>query len=316
VKWPMKWLPFSIRDCRNNRPEPQYTDYDAISPHLHTEGSSKSRLPPGMRTALALLAGLWCTLAPAAELNVAVAANFAATLRVLAAQFQRATDHSINISIASSGKLSTQIMHGAPYDVFLSADGEHPLRLIDANLAHADSLFTYALGTLVLWQPDNSGSQGQTQQASATNADNLASARLIALASPRHAPYGRAAKETLIALGHWQTLIDNGRLAFAESVGQAWHFGASGNADLAFVALSQVKAAAPEYQGTISYWPVPPQLHTPIVQRGIILLRSGEPELARRFCHWLQTDPWVRATIIEAGYHLPTLGKPEEQRDD
>ena len=268
-----------------------------------------------MRLLLALWASLSSALATATELNVAVAANFAATLRLLAAQYHRVSGDTINISIASSGKLSTQIMHGAPYDIFLSADGEHPQRLIDAGLAQADSLFTYALGTLVLWRPHHPSTRGPTNPSPTITADSLASARLIALASPRHAPYGRAAKESLIALGHWQTLIDNGRLALAESVGQAWHFAASGNADLAFVALSQVKAAAPGYQGA-NYWPVPPELHGPIVQRGIILTGTREIELARRFCGWLQTDPWARATIVEAGYRLPDHPTQGEPLDD
>lgn len=260
---------------------------------------------------LALAPGIWCAAVTAAELNVAVAANFAATLRVLAPEFQRSTGDTLNISVASSGKLSAQIIHGAPYDVFLSADREHPQRLIDTNMALPDSLFTYALGSLVLWRANDTPVEGGMADTAAFRADNLSAARLIALASPRHAPYGKAAKETLLALGYWQNLMDNQRLAIAESVGQAWHFGASGNADLAFVALSQIKTAAGHNGRQISYWPVPAELYSPIVQQGIIVKASRQVSLARRFCSWLQADPRARATITEAGYGLRSANRRE-----
>ena len=198
--------------------------------------------------------------------------------------------------------------------MLLSADSEHPQRLIDTNKARSNSVFTYALGTLVLWQTSNTSRQDDIPDISTVNADSLTHARLIALASPRHAPYGRAAQEALQALGLWQGLMDSQRLAIAESVGQAWHYAASGNADLAFVALSQVKAVADKDGGQVSYWPVPAELYSPIVQQGVILAGSQQVPLARRFRSWLQTEPWVRAAITEAGYRLPPTGQ-EDPRD-
>lgn len=267
-----------------------------------------------------VLSGL-CSTVLSAELTIAVAANFAATLKLLATEYQLITDDTILISIGSSGKLSTQIIHGAPYDIFLSADSEHPQTLIDKQLANVDSRFTYAVGTLALWKP-----HGGLNIHSRTGFD-FSTARLVGLASPRHAPYGKAAQEVLTAMGQWQALSANQRLAFAESVGQAWHYAASGSVDAAFVALSQITAAQLRSDGDkdrnqnpmkntqgSDYWLPPKEWYTPIVQQGVILRNSKHQAAAERFSRWLQTDAKAIKTIQTAGYN--TVGPPTNGTSD
>ncbi len=224
------------------------------------------------------------------------------------------------MSVGSSGKLYAQIVQGAPYDIFLSADSELPDALVNQQLALRDSRFTYALGTLAVWH-----SRGEPGDAGSGGLD-LGTASIVALASPRHAPYGRAARQVLIAEKQWDTLVASKRLALAESVGQAWHYAASGNADVAFVALSQLRQAQPtarpgglpvlpaatltQAQAVIQavdnagfYWLPPQHLYAPIVQQGVILARSENLAAARRFCAWLTLDPVAVNIIHAAGYH-------------
>ncbi len=272
---------------------------------------------------LAVLIIGWSTTTSGADLSVAVAANFAATLRTLVHQYQLQSNDTVRMSVGSSGKLYAQIVQGAPYDIFLSADSELPVMLANQQLALRDSRFTYALGTLAVWHargdPDNTSKGGL----------DLGATRIVALASPRHAPYGRAARQVLIAEQQWDALVASKRLALAESVGQAWHYAATGNADVAFVALSQLRQARPTarptglapgsaatpYQAQTAieslqspdnpgfYWLPPQHLYAPIVQQGVILAASKNLAAARRFCAWLISDPVAVNIIHAAGYH-------------
>ncbi len=235
------------------------------------------------------------TTAFATELNIAVSANFGATLRELTPHYHQASGDQLSISIGSSGKLTTQIMQGAPYDVFLSADRQHPINLIDKQLADAASRFTYAIGILALWHPQ------QSITPAADQGFDFRPDHLVALANPRHAPYGKAAEQVLSTMGYWQTLSSSHRLALAESVGQAWHYAASGNADVAFVALSQLKRRTENN----NYWLPPARLYTAIIQQGVVLNNSKNQRAARRFCRWLQTDAQAKQVISESGYQLP-----------
>ena len=281
-----------------------------------------------------------CATAPAGELTVAVASNFAATLKVLTPHYQQATGDTIHASIGSSGKLATQIIHGAPYDIFLSANGELPAMLVNKQLAVPDSRFTYATGTLALWKP-----RGHLSALLPQGFD-FSMIELVALANPRHAPYGAAAQQVLISMGQWDRLSGQNRLALAESVSQAWHFAASGNVDVAFVALSQIKQVLPHnadsepslqsrkqsrkqsqnqsqnqsqkppQEQVNDYWLPPAQWYSPIVQQGVILSHSNNQAAARRFCTWLQADPTALRIIQKAGYKIvdPLLGESSNDR--
>lgn len=235
--------------------------------------------------------------AQAAELRIAVAANFAGTLQKLADQYRQSHGTILRLSSGSSGKLYAQIINGAPYDIFLSADSERPGALIDLAVADMNSLFSYAQGTLALWNPNANPAVAQGQTI------HFAHIKYLALANPRHAPYGRASRQVLEALGQWQTLRSENRLALAENITQAWQYGASGNVDLAFVALPQL---VQNQIDPTTYWLPPAQLYSPIIQQGVILTKTGDEAAARHFRHWLISNADAAATIRAAGYQLPS----------
>ncbi len=227
--------------------------------------------------------------ARADEVRVAVAANFAPVLSQLAAPFAEATGHRLRISSGSSGKLYAQITQGAPFDVLLSADAERPRRLEAEGLILADSRFTYARGRLVLWsaRPGMVDARGEVLRTGAF--------KRLAMANPRTAPYGAAAKDVLEALGLWKAL--QARLVQGEDIGQTFQFVRTGNAELGFVAWAQVKA-----QGESgSFWLVPPTLHRPIEQQAVLLARAGDNKAAQAFVDFLRSAR-AREIISAAGY--------------
>src|SRR5580704_399566 len=200
---------------------------------------------------------LWLLLssvpASADEINVAVAANFLGTLQQLAPAFQQASGQQLVISSGSSGQLYAQIKQGAPYDVFLSADSDRPKLLESEGLGVAGSRFTYAIGTLVLWsaRPGYVDSAGKVLHSGQV--------RLIAIADPKNAPYGLAAQQVLTALGVWDDFNRDHKIAMAENINQAWQFAATGNAELAFIARSQINAANSDGKTLAGSWWEPPQ---------------------------------------------------------
>ena len=241
----------------------------------------------------ATLAGLLCLLlltplpCSAEELRVAVATNFAATMRELASDFSRTTGHELVVSAGATGKLYAQIVNGAPFDLFFAADEARPQQLEAEGRALADAGFVYAVGTLVLWSP----------QLNFVDATVLSSAefRYLAIANPRLAPYGAAAQDTLEALELWTSV--RARLVRGENIGQTLQFVRSGNAELGFIARSQHQALRPAG----SFWPVPPDLHRPLRQRAAVLTDSPA---SREFAAFLQS-PLARERISSYGYDLP-----------
>jgi molybdate transport system substrate-binding protein len=206
-----------------------------------------------------------CAAAQAGEVHVAVAANFAAPMARIAQSFTAATGHVVKLSSGATGKFYAQIVAGAPFELLLAADDQTPKRLVDEGHAVASSRFTYATGRLVLWSatPGFVDAQGAV----------LASGRFahLAIASPKVAPYGRAAMEVLHARGLADALAP--KLVTGESIAQAFKFVATGNAELGLVALSQVQVPGRPAGG--SAWRVPESLHAPILQDAV-LLKAGE----------------------------------------
>jgi molybdate transport system substrate-binding protein len=231
----------------------------------------------------------------AEQLNVAVAANFFGTLQKLAPKFQQASGHELVLSSGSSGQFYTQIKQGAPFDVLLSADTDRPKQLEAEALAIPGSRFTYATGTLVLWSPkgDVVDRDGKVLRDG--------SFRMLGIAEPRNAPYGAAAQQVLTALGLWDKLNQDKKLAVGENINQAWQFAATGNVDMAFVALSQVSSGEVI---TGSYWLPPPSMYAPLDQDAVILARTEKRAPAEAFMSWLRKDPQAIATIKGAGYHV------------
>ena len=214
--------------------------------------------------------------ASAGNVTVAVAANAAEAVEAVAAEFERESGHRVTVTVGSTGKLYAQILHGAPFDVFLAADQERPRLLVEQGLGVESSRRTYAIGRLVLWSPD-----------AAVAVDDAVlkggAFRRLALANPDLAPYGAAARETLRELGLWESLRP--KIVAGENVGQAFAMAASGNAELAFVPLASVLSPRNGREG--SYWEVPARLHTPIRQDAVLLDRASDNPTARAFHRFL-----------------------------
>ncbi|MBJ7552935.1 molybdate ABC transporter substrate-binding protein [Marinomonas spartinae] len=223
----------------------------------------------------------------AAPLRIAVASNFTAPMQILAPLFEQETGQKLQLSFGSSGKFYAQIRNGAPYDVFLSADQAKPDKLIKAGLAQKSSKIIYAKGILVLWSA--------TQQRVEPVKSALEQARKIAIANPKLAPYGLAAKETLTKLGLWNVL--QSKLVQGENIGQTYQFAYSQNAELGFVALSQVLAGPVKGH----YWQVPNNDHSPIKQAAVLLTHSQHKTQAQKFLNFLVRKD-IQKRIKNFGY--------------
>lgn len=255
---------------------------------------------PSLRRRAALV---WClfALAPALParnlVRVAVAANLASALDPLQAAFAREhPDITVQTSLGSSGGLVAQIIHGAPFDVFLSADIHYPEALISAGQADVASLTPYATGRLVFWTARPDFAFTTLEEALSSPA-----LRRLAIANPDTAPYGRAARQTLAKLGRWVQLQP--RLVFGENISQTLEFVASGNADAGFVALSEV--LAPALRGKGHWLVVPDEDHAPLTQGAVLTLRGAGNPAARAYLAFL-TEPAATAVLRNFGYLPPT----------
>ena len=195
------------------------------------------------------------------EILVATASNFASTMRDLCARFKTLSPYSVSVIPGSTGKHFAQIINGAPFDVFFAADSRRPRALEKRGLIVAGTRFTYALGRVALWSR-----QADLIDPAATVLKRGAF-RHLALANPRLAPYGIAARETLQHLGVWDRL--NKRRVLGENIAQTFQFVRSGNAELGFIAYSQLLQNS--IVDTGSHWLVPIELHRPIVQQAVLL---------------------------------------------
>ena len=227
----------------------------------------------------------------AAEVQVAVAANFTAPMQKIAADFEKDTGHQARLAFGSTGKFYAQIRNGAPFEVFLSADDETPARLEREGLAVAGSRFTYSIGQLALWsaRPGYVDDKGEVLRQGAF--------AHLALANPKLAPYGAAALETLNRLGLLTSL--QARFVQGENIAQTFQFVSTGNAELGFVALSQVSEGGKLKAG--SAWIVPPAMHAPIRQDAVVLLRGRDNPAALALMKYMKSDK-ARAIISAYGY--------------
>lgn len=250
------------------------------------------------RAALALLAlagtGVGSAgAARAAEVQVAVASNFAEPAKALGALLSATTGHTLKATVGSTGKLYAQIRNGAPFDVLLAADTLVPAQLETDGLAQPGSRFTYARGKLVLWsaKAGRVDPQGQVLRDPALGK--------VAVANPKTAPYGAAAVQALQRLGLAATLAP--RLVTGESIGQAYGFVYTGNADVGFVALAQVMQAGQLHGGSV--WVVPQALYDPIRQDAVVLRRAGDNPAAQALVALLKS-PRGHELIRSFGYDL------------
>ncbi|WP_124949189.1 molybdate ABC transporter substrate-binding protein [Sulfuriferula thiophila] len=240
-----------------------------------------------------LSAGMVTGEASAAEVQVAVASNFTAPMKIIATDFEKTSGHKVALSFGATGKFYAQIRNGAPFDMLLAADDETPARMEQEKLGVTGSRFTYAIGKLVLW----SAKPGVVDDKGAVLKTN--SFEHIALANPKLAPYGAAAVEVMTKLGLVSMLTP--KFVQGENIAQTYQFVSTGNAELGFVALSQVYEDGKLKSG--SGWIIPSTMHSPIRQDALLLINGKDNPAAAALLKYLKSDK-AKAVIKAYGYDL------------
>ncbi|MBD3609479.1 MAG: molybdate ABC transporter substrate-binding protein [Gammaproteobacteria bacterium] len=223
----------------------------------------------------------------AGEARIAVASNFSDAMRELAKSYQAHTGNTVTLIFGSTGKHFAQVVHGAPFDAFFAADIKRPRLLEQQGYTVPSSRFTYAIGQIVLWSPKQKlvDNQGQILKS-----DNF---RYLAIANPKLAPYGKAGQQVLQSHQLWRKL--QGQLVRGENIGQTYQFVKSGNAELGFVAYSQII----KHSGG-SYWRVPQSLYNPIQQQAVLL---KDNPVAADFLLYVKSDAGQQI-IRDFGYEV------------
>jgi molybdate transport system substrate-binding protein len=229
----------------------------------------------------------------AGEVQVAVAANFTAPIQALAKDFEKDTGHKLVAAYGATGQFYTQIKNGAPFEVFLSADDTTPAKLESEGDAVPGSRFTYATGTLVLWSAQDGYVDAKGEVLKTGQYKHLS------IANPKTAPYGLAATQVLEKLGLTATVKP--KLVEGQNITQALQFVSTGNAELGFVALSQVYKDGKITSG--SAWIVPAQMHEPIKQDALILKKGESNPAAKELVDYLK-GPKAAQVIKSYGYQL------------
>jgi molybdate transport system substrate-binding protein len=247
-------------------------------------------IPSCLRASL-IAAALWAGAAHADTISVAVASNFTAPMQKIAAEFAKDTGHKAELSFGATGKFYAQISNGAPFGILLSADDTTPAKIAREGKGVADSRFTYAVGKLVLWSKQDGYVDAQGAVLKTGKFQH------VAIANPKLAPYGLAAEQTLTQLGLLEQIKP--KFVKGENIGQTYQFAATGNAELGFVALSQVMEDGKIKSG--SAWLVPSSMHEPIRQDAIVLNTAKDNAAAKALMDYLQGDK-ARAIITSYGY--------------
>jgi len=244
-----------------------------------------------LRLLWVLAGSLMWAVSQAGEVTVAVAANFTAPMQKIAKAFEQDTGHKAQLAFGATGKFYAQIKNGAPFAVLLAADDETPAHLGKEGLAAADTQFTYATGRLALWSKSANlvDDKGEVLRSHHFNK--------LAIADPKLAPYGAAAMEVLQRLGVQAAVTP--KLVQGESIGQTYQFVSTENAQLGFVALSQISFEGRLTQG--SAWVVPQSLHTPLKQDAVLLNHGKDNAAAYALLKYLQSDK-ARTIMRQYGY--------------
>ena len=251
-----------------------------------------------LRLMLAFASTLFGVAAQADEVTVAVAANFTAPMQKIAKAFEQDTGHKAQVAFGATGKFYAQIKNGAPFAVLLAADDETPARLEKEGLAVASTRFTYATGRLALWSKQANLVDDKGDVLHSNRLEKLGILK-IAIADPKLAPYGVAAMQVMHKLGVLPVVTP--KLVYGESIGQTYQFVSTENAQLGFVALSQISLDGRITQG--SAWVVPQSMHTPLKQDAVLLNAGKDNAAAHALLKYLQSD--AAKTIIRTyGYAL------------
>jgi molybdate transport system substrate-binding protein len=229
----------------------------------------------------------------AEELNVAAAADLNFAFQEIAKKYQQDTGNTLKLSFGSSGNFFAQIQNGAPFDLYFSADIDFPRKLEAAGQGEPGTLWKYAVGKIVLWVPNGS----KLDLARGLEVLRDPTVKKIAIANPRHAPYGRAAEAAMKKAGVYDAV--SSKLVLGENISQAAQFIDSGNADIGIIALSL--ALAPSMQTRGRYVAVSEDLYPPIEQGAIVIKSSARKDLARQFLEYLKR-PEAQAILKKYGF--------------
>ena len=243
----------------------------------------------------------WGYKASAGQATIAVASNFIKPMTALVKEFEAWSPHKLTVVYGSSGRLFAQISNGAPFDVFLSADSLKPTRLIEDGYGVAGSQMTYAVGRLALWS---------NKAGVVVNNEDVLSSRTfsaIAIANPRLAPYGLAAKQSLESMGLWEQL--KSKLVRGENISQTYQFVFTANADVGFVSYSQLEIQ--NGAEASNYWLIPSEYHAAITQDSLLLERGADNQVSLEFIEFLKSDSAIK--LIESFGYLRPLPSPADQ---
>jgi molybdate transport system substrate-binding protein len=238
----------------------------------------------------------------AGEVSIAAASDLNFAFKEIVAEFEKKTGNTVKLSLGSSGNFFAQISNGAPFDVFFSADIGYPKKLDQAGLAEPETLFMYAVGRVVLWVPKGSPIDVRTLGIKALQHPSV---KKIAIANPKHAPYGRAAVEAIEHYKVYNTVKD--KLVLGENISQTFQFVQTGGADIGIIALSL--AVAPAMKDTGMFWEVPIDAYSRLEQGAVMLKAAKDQKAARAFLDYIKS-PEGTAVFKRYGFFLPEKTVP------
>lgn len=245
---------------------------------------------------ITLFAMMGTSVVNAQEITIAAAADLHFAFKELLAQYEKTSGSHVKVSFGSSGNFYAQIQHGAPFDLYFSADSTYPKKLEEGGLALPGSLYRYAIGRIVIWTRHGS----HLDVTRGIEVLRQPAAKKIAIANPKHAPYGRAA---IAAMEHFTVYNDvKERLVLGENISQTAQFVESGAADIGMIALSLALAPAMQAKGT--YWEIPAQSHPPLEQAAVILTSSKRQEQATQFLEFMKSAQG-QAIMTRYGFAVP-----------
>ena len=250
------------------------------------------------RLLLCVMLVLLCrpAIASADDIAVAAASDLQFAIKELIVEYEKQTGHHVKLSLGSSGNFYAQLQQGAPFDLYFSADIGYPKKLEEAGLTVPGSLYRYAVGRVVLWAPK----QSPVEVSKGLTVLRDAAVRKIAIANPKHAPYGRAAVAAMEQSQVYAEVKD--RLVLGENISQAAQFIESGACDVGIIALSL--AMAPIMKSAGSYWLIPAEAHPPLEQGAVIMKQSKQQDAARHFLQFMQS-PQGQELMTRYGFTLP-----------
>ena len=235
-------------------------------------------------------------LAVAEEITIAAASDLTFAFREIATEYEKTSGNQVRLTLGSSGNFYAQIQNGAPFDLYFSADIAYPRKLEEAGLTVPGSLYQYAVGRIVLW----TGHESRIDVTKGIEVLREPTVKKIAIANPKHAPYGRGAVAAMEYFKVYDQVKD--KLILGENISQAAQFIESGACDIGIIALSLAIAPTMKSKGT--YWEVPAEAHPSLDQGAVILKQSKNQEAARQFLEFIK-GPHGQEIMKRYGFTLP-----------